>query len=424
MKTTLVLLIAFGLNCLEMAANAVVKDTIPYVNGDCQQTDDFSKQNVSFRLQGDTLYIEGWLAANYCGEHYLAYEQWDDSIAIQVCDKYEDDVPCVVNCLYPVKAQIGDCNHDYYKINIQNHIVGDYGKNAIVKRQYQPVLTGDTVRWSFLGDHISGWGYANKNIIAWGDTIIHGLHYKYLGEALNSTPQPSCDFECMNEWWQHQYFTEIEPDIFGTKYFIRESADYSKLYLYRDDTEQDYLLSDMNVNEGDVLTIETYSEGTKHMTVDSVYMEGELKYIRFKEELAFISPHWQVESMGPNSWIAPDLIASINIVNCFKNDTFFYKDVFFDASTPCGCDQPSSNVEYAEFEKPQIFISHENIRVIFESVQYRHMILYRMDGEIVHECDNSFAEISIPTKNILPGIYLLRIGNPLEVFVTEKIIIP
>lgn len=423
MKATLILSIAFGLNCLEMAANAVVKDTIPYVNGDCQQTDDFSKQNVSFRLQGDTLYIEGWLAANYCGEHYLAYEQWDDSIAIQVCDKYEDDVPCVVNCLYPVKAQIDNCNHDYYKINIQNHIVEDYGKNAIVKRRYQPALVGDTIRWSFLGYFASDTPLEHVDVAAYGDTLINGLHYKHLGvDETNlfneSWGADESRVEEVNALWQNY----TAKDAFKRyNYCIRESQDGAMIFVLNLETNEEHLLSDLSLNEGDTFN----GIGT----VISVKLEEGLKQmlVRFYgvDDLNI------KETLGPDNWLfflfdKLGMISHLHYLNCFKNQNHFFASIgAFLPSVPCGCDEPYfAKLEDVSGKDFQTSVKDGILKISLEHEQNAYISLYNTNGQSVLKSVMNSAVIEIPLQNVQAGMYILRIINENgESLGTEKIAI-
>ena len=419
MKTTLILSIALGLNCLEMAANTVVKDTIPYVNGDCQKTDDFSKQNVSFRLQGDTLYIEGWLAADYCGEHYLVYERWDDSIAIQVCDKYVDDVPCVVNCLYPVKAQIGDCNNDYYKINIQNHIVGDYGKNAIVKRQYQPALVGDTIRWSFLGYFASDTPLEHVDVAAYGDTLINGLHYKYLGvDETNlfneSWGEDESRVEETNALWRNY----TAKDAFKRyNYCIRESQDGAKIFVLDLETKEEHLLSDLSLNEGDTFN----GAGT----VISVKLEDGLKQVKVRDDLKI------KETLGPDNWLyfpfdKFGMISHLHYLNCFKNQNHFFTSIgAFLPSVPCGCDEPYfAKLQDVSSQDFQTSVKDGILKISLEHEQNAYISLYNTNGQSVLKSVMNSAMIEIPLQNVQAGMYILRIINENgESLGTEKIAI-
>lgn len=419
MKTTLILSIAFGLNCLEMEANTVVKDTIPYINGDCQQTDDFSQQNVSFRLQGDTLYMDGWLAANYCGEHYLAYEQWDDSIAIRVYDKYVDDVPCTVNCLYPVKAQIGNCSNEYYKINVQNHIVGNYEKNAIVKRQYQPVLVGDTVRWSFLGYFASDTPLEHVDVAAYGDTLINGLHYKHLGVDETNFFNESWGadenrVEEMNALWQNY----TAKDAFKRyNYCIRESQDGAKIFVLNLETNEELLLSDLSLNEGDTFN------GVE--TVISVKLEDGLKQVKVGDDLNI------KETLGPDNWLffpfdKFGMTSHLHYLNCFKNQNHFFTSIgAFLPLVPCGCDEPYfAKLEDVSGENFQTAIEDGILKISLEHEQNAHISLYNANGQPVLKTAMNSATIEIPLQNVQAGMYILRIINEnRESIGTEKIAI-
>lgn len=94
------------------------KDTILYSNDSCENPpvgDIYRLQNISFKLANDSLAITGKIVANCCGNHFVIYEIYSDSIYLSRLD--EGDL-CDCYCLYDINIKLGKCMSDSYKIHL------------------------------------------------------------------------------------------------------------------------------------------------------------------------------------------------------------------------------------------------------------------------------------------------------------------
>ena len=192
------------------------------------------------------------------------------------------------------------------------------------QQQYKRCLDGEMTRWSILDYHVTDIGLVSNDIIAYGDTIINDVLYKrmYFDDTFNPF-----EAEETNTVWKN-----YSPWL-GREWgdFIRESEDASKLYIYDSREGEEFLISDMNLQEGD--TFHVFIPAVKvDATVDSVYYKNGLKHIL----LHFVDNHLDgyyfsgrqtltfIESVGPNYWFSYPF--PFFAVNCFKNLTTFYKN--------------------------------------------------------------------------------------------------
>ncbi|GHV42970.1 hypothetical protein FACS1894180_0740 [Bacteroidia bacterium] len=191
---------------------------------------------------------------------------------------------------------------------------------------YKPCLEGEIIRWSIVGIFDVDGPFESMDIVAYGDTSFNGVAYKQLFQDWSFF---LFDVDEGNINWQNHSPEVIYPFDY---YYIRESEDASKLYLYNSETNEEWINSDMNLQKGD-----TFIDYYGNAIVDSVYFEGGLKHIALNSGSTFIEAigkdMWQIGNLGYNGE---------KIVNCFKNQAIFYKndsythDYDFSAYL-CGC---------------------------------------------------------------------------------------
>lgn len=439
MKRLLFLIVSCHLIWLIPVFNAVaqthvIRDTIPYVSGDCDATGDLSSQNVSLRLRGDTIYIEGWLAANHCGEHYLAYEQWEDTVSVWVYDKFADDEPCETNCLYPVNAKIGNCRGEYYKVNIRNDIAGNFDKDAVLKRNYRQVLTGDTVKWSYLGYFASDAPLSSVDFLAYGDTVINGLAYRHFANC----------YDVLEEFWRKWNKTEATVDNVNELWllndyvsvyrlweigYIRESQDGAQLFILLKDDMQEYLLYDLNANEGDMYLVDN-----DYMTVTSVGLENGLKQIILESNRY---PDIIVrEGLVPLNWFFDwGSISDKIFLNCFKNSDVSMVDISFEREyahllpafrIPCGCSEPLTDlIDDISNEDFYAEIRDGELEIFLGDKFNACLDLYHIGGLQVYKSAACPSYVEISTDGLQSGLYILRVtARDGRLIGVRKIIIP
>ena len=138
-----ILLICLLCSCI---AYAQVSNKVLYaVEGSCvtstsKSAPDEEAQHLSFRLQNGSLFITGKITANCCGNHYLMYEIYPDSISLSCID--EDGI-CKCLCPYNVNTEIKNCPANSYKVSLAGY--DGYGGN-IETTVHRAVSTIDPIQ--------------------------------------------------------------------------------------------------------------------------------------------------------------------------------------------------------------------------------------------------------------------------------------
>jgi hypothetical protein len=288
--------------------------------------------------------------------------------------------------------------------------------------QYKSCLDG-MARWSILCE-IYDWPPYSVEIFTYGDTIINGIVYKNIMEESSIS-----DFEETNINWKNHI-----PDLYDqytgeySNLYIRESNDASQLYLLDTSQNKEYLIFDLNLQEGDkfkVPEIWDYLISKDSVTVDSVYTKNELKHIRFDQilHLPGIGESWNykltfIEGVGPN-------MGFINFyrwqaVNCFQNQSLFYKNelIFWYyknglISCPCGYASQGDAIQTISLSEDYILQIEDNyLKIHFSTNKNRQIAIYDVSGRLQYNQNfSSGKETAIPTASFPKGIYLLKLYN-------------
>jgi hypothetical protein len=107
-------------------------NTILFSDQKCDQSlgEDHS-QNISFKLEEDTLIITGKIIANCCGFHLLKYEIYPDSIHLSRIDNGD---LCDCNCLHTIDLKIGNLTSLYYKISLSEYSYNDGIETSVLNQ--------------------------------------------------------------------------------------------------------------------------------------------------------------------------------------------------------------------------------------------------------------------------------------------------
>ena len=273
------------------------------------------------------------------------------------------------------------------------------GLNA--QQQYKSVLNNGIARWSNLviGTHVYG---SFEIVIGNSDTLINNILYKKIhdvGQYMNYEGR-SINFESDTEW--QNYIPEYYPSP-NNYYFIRESEDASKLYMYDTYKNEEILIFDLDLEVGDPF----FGIGFMPVYVDSVYIKDGLKHVQFDcfvyhRKLTFI------ESVGPNVGIYYIVWAPM-MVNCFQNELLFYKNDIF-PEYHCGWQDPYDGLVKINYEDFNIQIESGNLIISCETLQNVQVVIDNIQGQ---RCfDKSFSglqNLSIPIANFSKGVYILRV---------------
>ena len=264
---------------------------------------------------------------------------------------------------------------------------------------YKPCLDGEIIKWSFIGP-INSAQIGSIDVVAFGDTLLNGISYKKL--FLNYPPyDKNYDMETNNSNWMNyvpQLYYQWENS------FIRESSDASKLYFYNSFWDEETLISDIDLQEGDIFDYNGYER-----IVDSVYFKNELKHVCVFGLLTFIESVGSAFGFGMPCW---DYCYGIN---CFQNQTIFYKNNLSDfnfSTFPCGWIADGIGINTASEDNYSVFIQKDQIEIFSTSNINVNISIYDIQGKMWYTKNNiSDNKFIIPTSSFPKGSYILNILN-------------
>jgi len=281
---------------------------------------------------------------------------------------------------------------------------------------YKPCLDGEIVRWSFIAYHTSASQFQSADVVAFGDTVLNDFTYRKLYIDSDCPYNSDLGIEENNTNWKN-----YEPRLYHLweNVFIRENEDASKLYIYLSQWNEEHLISDISLQEGDIFNI--YSYGQCESIVDSVYFENGLKHIRWhnlynSETCSIENKYTFTEAVGSDVWfIYHALFSQCLGLNCFQNQTTFYKNnrkinnMNF-SNFPCGYISNWFGINSISEDNYCIFVQRELIEVFSPSNINADISLYDMQGKLYYSkniiSDNRF---NIITSSLPKGTYILSI---------------
>ena len=269
--------------------------------------------------------------------------------------------------------------------------------------QYKRCLDGEIIRWSLLDGSTADW-MSSTEIVAYGDTLFNGAVYKklYLDKSFyRFDAEPS-----NTNWKNHTPQLHYEWENF----FIRESEDFSKLYLYSPFEGEEFLISDMDLQEGDIIQIFVPSAYI-NVIVDSIYIKKGLKHIDVYD---LNSPYYYItfiESVGPDTWFNyPYDCSGGGFLNCFQNQSTFYKNnSTFYGNYPCGAEAGTGGINTDWEDNFNIFVQKNKIEIVFTSNMNVDISIYNLNGILLYERSFLSQNIVIPTAAFVTGIYILKV---------------
>ena len=273
------------------------------------------------------------------------------------------------------------------------------------QQQYKPCLDDGIIRWSVLDYHIADAGLVSTEIMAYDDILINDIRYKkmyieeidyfYLGVEESNT-----------NWKNHIPNMTLQLE----NWFIRESEDASKLYIFNKKENEEILISDLNLQEGDEFPI-LYGGGTYMAIVDSVYIKEDLKHVQLVWSLNYVPQvSTFIEGVGPDLWLFWNYKQT---VNCFQNQSLFYKNEKADQDfiCPCGYWSPPNSIRSISDRDYNLIIKDDKIKILFLSDNNTQVSVYDTKGSLYYQKSFSQKEIVIPTSSFSKGVYILKIFN-------------
>ncbi|MDR2056790.1 MAG: T9SS type A sorting domain-containing protein [Dysgonamonadaceae bacterium] len=278
-----------------------------------------------------------------------------------------------------------------------------------VKAQpYQRCLDDGIVRWSILDYHIMDAGLVSTEVYAWGDTAINDFSYKklYIDNFL------SFNAEETNTNWKNYI-----PVLYWEwgNFYIRENDDASKLYILDTENNEEYLISDLSLQKGDQFQIPGRWYEDTFTVVDSVYIKDNLKHVQLwwypNSDLGRLT---FIEGIGPDHWFIHPWQEYIAFLNCFQNQTLFYKQKFPDwwaSDCPCGYAN-YSDIKTVIHQDYTFQIKNESMDIRFLLPGNRLISIYDISGRLRSEQKfSSGTNAIIPVASFPKGMYLLKITD-------------
>lgn len=265
---------------------------------------------------------------------------------------------------------------------------------------YKSCLNNGLARWSIFSE-VTDYGYNSIDLVAYGDTLINGYSYKKVfRESFVNTDGD-------NEDWINY---KPQLTLQWNDYFLRESEDASQIFLLNTYfKEEEHLICDLNLKVGSNFEMGKYS-----YVVDSVYWKDNLKHIQLftwmgafeGEKLTFI------EGVVSNSaFLYPyERFGYSYTLNCFKNNILFYKKDGYFEGVECGY-----SINFLDMQKEEentlceIFLSNNEILLLFNNNQNRTISLYSVSGDLIYTKEENNKEITICKPG--RGIFLIRIQD-------------
>jgi hypothetical protein len=272
---------------------------------------------------------------------------------------------------------------------------------------YQRCLDDSIVRWSILDYHVIDAGAVSTEIYAYGDILINSFLYK----KLYIDGYSSFDVEETNTNWKN-YTPNLSRQ--WKNFYIRESEDASKLYILDAENNKEYLIADLSLQKGDQFQIPwRHHYNDIFAVVDSVYNKNNLKHVKLHFSLQFDPDTLTfIEGTGPDRWfIMPWESGWMAYLNCFQNQTLFYKNELPTWFGDCLCgDSQGVDIKTTIYQNYHFRIKDGSLDIHFSFPGNRQISIYDISGRLyTKQTFSSETNTIIPLASFPKGVYLLKI---------------
>jgi len=283
--------------------------------------------------------------------------------------------------------------------------------SAYAELQYKSVLNNGIARWSILCEYADFFD-SQDFIINEKDTLINGISYNKISvEYFNSLDESN------EEWKNHT------PEEYWSynNYFIRESENADRLYIWDAEKNKEILISDMNLMKGDQFNVFLSYNGANSIDafVDSVYIKDGLKHVQLDYDFRSFMNYDKltfIEGVGPNTGILYYDWWGNKIVNCFQNDALFYKndfnnnDLFKDFH--CGWRMPFNGLKENDYKNYDIKMVGNELIISTEISQDVQIVINNIQGQRCFDKKVSgLQNLPLSFAGFPVGIYFLNIYN-------------
>ena len=261
--------------------------------------------------------------------------------------------------------------------------------------------------------------YGQQYISCFGDT-----HSKWTEIVQNEYPM-SWELEVIGDTTINNL--KYKDVIWG--YALRQDSTNSKLYMLSYESNEEYVIMDLNLAKGDSFELKNPYLETKYIVVDSVYSENGRKIIQFDYSKVFLYYTYEyekfkfIEGIGSNMGITYQFDISMfdhPYLLCYQNDTVSYRSPFFE-SCDYVYDVGLSDSQYQNYKITNT-VTHDFVKIqVFDNERYTLTIL-DLNGKVISNTKIIENETIIDMKLFKQGIYVFKLIDSSGMINSQKIV--
>lgn len=278
---------------------------------------------------------------------------------------------------------------------------------------YKSVLGNDTVRWSIATNTYGG------RVIEWmsipyDKATVNEKTYYTIRPYHTSFVENGQSVDFLDSIWRN-----YKPSAFwADKFYLRESDNFSKLFLFDKNNNKEHIVADFNLIIGDTINFKPprYKYESNYPIVDSVYYKNGKKHIQFNayDELNNVKLTF-IESIGTNAglfYMDWDIYTGYHdyCLQCFysNNGSFYKSENAYYSNYSCFFDI-SAGIGKTEFKSFIVLKNENSLKVIFENSLKRSIAMYDTLGRFLFFKESSDTDIKIPWN--IGGVYIIKVNN-------------
>ena len=211
-------------------------------------------------------------------------------------------------------------------------------------------------------------------------------------------------------------------------YALRQDSTNSKLYMLNYESNEEYVIMDLNLAKGDSFELKNPYLETKYIVVDSVYSENGRKIIQLNYSKVFVYNTYDyekfkfIEGIGSNMGITYQFNFMFDhpYLLCYQNDTVSYRSPFFE-SCDYVYDVGLSDSQYQNYKITNT-VTHDFVKIqVFDNERYTLTIL-DLNGKVISNTKIIENETIIDMRLFQQGIYLFKLIDSSGMISSQKIV--
>ncbi len=260
--------------------------------------------------------------------------------------------------------------------------------------------------------------YGQQYISCFGDT-----HSKWTEIVQNEYPM-SWELEVIGDTTINNL--KYKDIIWG--YALRQDSTNSKLYMLNYESNEEYVIMDLNLAKGDSFELKNPYLETKYIVVDSVYSENGRKIIQLNYSKVFVYNTYDyekfkfIEGIGSNMGITYQFNFMFDhpYLLCYQNDTVSYRSPFFE-SCDYVYDVGLSDSQYQNYKITNT-VTHDFVKIqVFDNECYT-LTVFDLNGKVISNTKIIENETIIDMRLFQQGIYLFKLIDSSGMISSQKIV--